>query len=171
MSEGDRKDHDSPIPSDPRQDLQVLDLHFKSHVYSALGAVLHQQRDMVIWTELDLEELKRDPRVTKKSTARSYYSKQTKDRQYSFLSLACEEGEVMLGLTRSFQSRRLEEHHQNPQVRKWLGDRGLKFLRLKLAPEDPGDRLCLVISHVAVIEPERIAVIEDWLEMDQDERY
>ena len=168
MAEGK---HNTPLLFDPIQDLQVLDLHFKSHVYSALGAVLHQQRDMIIWTEMDLEELKRDPRVTKKSTVRSYYSKLTKDRLYSFLSLSCEEGEVMLGLTQSMQIRRLEVHQQNSQTTKWLEERGLKFAWLQLAPDAPRGCLCLVICHEAVTEPEKIAVIEDWLDMDQKERH
>ena len=167
MAEG--KPCDGPLLFDPVQDLQALDLHFKSHVYSALGAVLHQQHDFIIWTELDLEELKKDRRISKKTTARSYFSKLIKDRPYSYLTV--EDGSLRFGLTPTLQSRRLLASQSDTGTRQWLEERGLKVARVKLNPDDERDFLCLMISFVAATDPEKVPVIQEWLDMDFNERH
>ena len=55
---------------------------FKSHVYSALGAILFSGENMVIWVDYPLEKIKNHHGTVKKDSSRIYWEGGVKCRNY-----------------------------------------------------------------------------------------
>ena len=86
------------------EDKQSVMNHTRSHLYTALGAVLHNQFNLIIWTDLSMDWLRLNESVIKVRTHRTYFGGRIRYNSYTYLAVSSDE-DMNFGLSRTFQSR------------------------------------------------------------------
>ena len=131
----------------------------KSHVYSALGAVLYEGRNMIIWVDYPLHVIQEHGR--KIETRRSYWDKPLKSRNYNCLEIEDE----LYGLSPACQEFRMKDD-------KSLTEYGL-YLKKKVFPfqgENWTEEIrYLELDKDIVTQEPAASNIKKWLRMDQEE--
>ena len=154
---------------------------FRSHVYSALGAVLSIQQPMIVWCDLDQEEITTHPEVEKKSAKRIYYAGPVKARQYYYYSLVLEEvheyasgcpdlsvrekkrtDEVLFAIAPAMQRRRMDAR-AGFGLLKELREHGLISCTKRWREISDKPVLCLILHPMLANQPEVRENLKKWL--------
>ena len=157
-------------------DIDALSCYFKSHVYSALGAVLHLEQSFIIWADFPIKRFECHVDVEKKVTDRIYYAGPLKSRQYHYLELTAREKlpanqyrptyTYNLGLTKALQMRKLGVESGLWEEMETFGMRTTIYNWDNFEAEI----LCLVLDKDLVRKESVRNKLADWLDMDPRER-
>lgn len=139
----------------------------KSHVYSALGAAMYLETNFIIWTELDIEEIKRESKAggywKRKATQRLYYGGNIKDRLYVYNQHHYKLQSQCFGLSPAFQKQK-PRYPLTEEETTWYHKRSMNIGYLHVGEQRV---LCLWIDHARARENH--VQMEDFLEMEEDD--
>ena len=166
----------------PEEDAEAMTHYFKSHIYSALGAVLHLDQSMIVWIDMDIGALAPGAvfNVEKKVTNREYYAGPMKKRPYHYSELSARDKNVdkhttftyNLALTQALQMRRLNLDCTPETWEELERDFGLVVNRVNWSTVSGtyyGEVLTLTLDKDLVRRTSTRANLVVWLNMDASE--